>query len=201
MNYLAHSFLSFSPEQLVGNFLADFERFEDKKDYPEEIAKGIALHHAIDQFTDSHEEFKKAKRLFSPLTGHYAAVFTDIAMDYFLATDPKIYSKKEWEEHCEKVIYLLEENYKWLPESLKKTLPSMRKYGWLAKYGSFEGIDNSIRNVLKRAKYLPQDLEVFSLFQSLIPQLQIHYDLFFPELFDFAKNWNENYSNSPKTEL
>lgn len=193
MNYLAHTYLSYSKEQAVGNLLADFERFKDKKDYPPEIEKGISLHHAIDAFTDSHEEFKKAKRLFQPLIGHYAGVFTDIAMDYFLATDPKIYSRHEWLLHCQEIYQALRENYQWLPERLQRALPSMIEDNWLSQYGTLLGMGSSMGHIQRRAKYLSSDIEVFKLFKSLIPELQIHYERFFPELKDYCENWNRSH--------
>ena len=54
MNYLAHSYLSFSHEQLVGNMIADFIKNREREFLPSEIQKGIKLHRAIDTFTDAH---------------------------------------------------------------------------------------------------------------------------------------------------
>ena len=67
MNYLAHAYLSFNePGLLVGNMISDFVKGKKKFDYPAGIRKGIALHRAIDTFTDDHEATKLAKNVFHP---------------------------------------------------------------------------------------------------------------------------------------
>ena len=64
MNYLAHAYLSFNhPEILTGNMISDFVKGKKKFDYPTTIQKGIMLHRAIDQFTDTHEATKEAKEV------------------------------------------------------------------------------------------------------------------------------------------
>ena len=64
MNFLAHSYLSFSEEQLVGNMIADFVKNRDVARLPESIQKGIKLHRAIDTFTDAHPLIHEAKAPF-----------------------------------------------------------------------------------------------------------------------------------------
>ena len=55
MNYLAHIFLS-GPNRKVqlGNFVGDAVKGSSYKNYPSDIAKGIQLHRAIDDYTDHH---------------------------------------------------------------------------------------------------------------------------------------------------
>jgi len=55
MNFLAHTWLSFSDDELVGNMLADYIRNRERHLFSEGIQKGIALHRAIDTFTDFYE--------------------------------------------------------------------------------------------------------------------------------------------------
>ena len=67
MNYLAHAYLSFNkPEILIGNLISDFVKGKKKFDYSTGIQKGIALHRAIDQFTDDHAITQSAKLFFKP---------------------------------------------------------------------------------------------------------------------------------------
>jgi len=88
LNYLAHAYLSFDqPEIIVGNLISDFVKGKKKFDYPPGIQKGIALHRAIDTFTDSHPATKEAKEVFRPHYRLYAGAFIDVAYDHFLAND------------------------------------------------------------------------------------------------------------------
>ena len=55
MNYLAHVFLSGSNRKVqLGNFVGDAVKGSSYKNYPPDIAKGIQLHRAIDDYTDRH---------------------------------------------------------------------------------------------------------------------------------------------------
>ena len=55
MNYLAHIFLSGSNRKVqLGNFVGDAVKGSSYKNYPPDIAKGIQLHRAIDDYTDRH---------------------------------------------------------------------------------------------------------------------------------------------------
>src|SRR5215212_6198912 len=88
MNYLAHAYLSFSdPEILAGNIISDFVKGKKKFDFPAGIQKGIALHRAIDQFTDNHDTTKTAKDVFRPHYRLYSGAFVDVVYDHFLANN------------------------------------------------------------------------------------------------------------------
>src|SRR6202022_4633018 len=77
------------PEILVGNLISDFVKGRKKFDYTGDISKGIALHRAIDGFTDSHETTREAKVFFRQSYGLYAGAIVDVAYDHFLANDPR----------------------------------------------------------------------------------------------------------------
>ena len=52
MNFLAHTYLSFTDEQIVGNLIGDFIKNKKRDHLSEGIQQGITLHRAIDAFTD-----------------------------------------------------------------------------------------------------------------------------------------------------
>ena len=55
MNYLAHVFLQrSSPELMVGGMLGDFVKGALGARYSPGVCAGIALHRAIDRYTDAH---------------------------------------------------------------------------------------------------------------------------------------------------
>ncbi|MFP3597883.1 ACP phosphodiesterase [Chryseobacterium sp. SIMBA_029] len=190
MNYLAHSFLSFTDGQIVGQFLEDFIRNKDRFSFPKEIQDGITMHRAIDTFTDSHEAIHEAKKVFSPLVRLYAGAFVDVSMDYFLANDLSLNSLPEWKAHSLKVYRVLNQHQQWLPENFKMMLAKMEKDDWLYNYHENQGIKFSIQNVLHKAKYLDKDLPVFELFLQNKEILQQCYDAFFPDLLVHAQGIN-----------
>lgn len=190
MNYLAHSFLSFSDGQIVGQFLEDFIRNKERFSFPKEIQDGITMHRAIDTFTDSHPAIHEAKKVFSPWVRLYAGAFVDVSMDYFLANDLSLLSEKGWKNHSLKVYRVLNENSEFLPENFKRMLVKMEHDDWLYNYREDWGIKFSIQNVLNKAKYLEKDIPVFQAFLDNKEVLQKCYNDFFPDLLAHAKAEN-----------
>ena len=95
MNFLAHAYLSFDhPEILVGNLISDFVKGKKKFDYSEQVQHGIALHRAIDTFTDFHQATQIAKQVFRADYRLYSGAFMDIVYDHFLANDDNEFSDK-----------------------------------------------------------------------------------------------------------
>ena len=190
MNFLAHSYLTFTDEQIVGQFLQDFIRNKDRFSFPEKIGEGITLHRAIDTFTDSHPEIHEAKKIFSPLVRLYAGAFVDVAFDYFLANSMP---DKALKEHSEKVYRVLRNYDEFLPPNFLRMLDSMEKDNWLYNYREDWGIEFSIRNVLNKAKYLNKNLAVFEVFLSSKPELQNHFDHFFPDVLAEVQKINAGF--------
>lgn len=190
MNYLAHSFLTFTDGQIVGQFLEDFIRNRDRFSFPKDIKDGITLHRAIDTFTDSHPAIHEAKKVFAPLVRLYAGAFVDVSMDYFVANDLSLNSLAEWKAHSLRVYRILNENNEWLPENFKSMLVKMEQDDWLYNYRENWGIKFSIQNVLNKAKYLDKDIPVFEAFLNNKAFLQECYNNFFPDLLAHAKGIN-----------
>ena len=190
MNFLAHSYLTFSDEQIVGQFLQDFIRNKDRFSFPEKIGQGITLHRAIDTFTDAHPEIHEAKKIFSSLVRLYAGAFVDVAFDYFLANS---LPEKILKEHSEKVYRVLRNYDEFLPPNFLRMLDSMEKDNWLYNYRADWGIEFSMKNVLNKAKYLNKNLAVFEVFLNNRPQRQCHFDQFFPDLVAEARKINAGF--------
>lgn len=179
MNYLAHSILSYTDGQLVGNMIADFIKNNERENFPLEIQEGIRLHRAIDTFTDSHPAVSEAKKIFSPLVRLYSGAFVDVAFDYFVAHH---YPEQELKKHSKNAYNILWENEIWLPEAYKKMLVRMEQDDWLANYRQDQNIKYSMQNVLNKAKYLDKDIAVFDTFLKNKEELQFHFDNFFPDI-------------------
>ena len=189
MNFLAHSYLSFSEEQLVGNMIADFVKNRDVARLPESIQKGIKLHRAIDTFTDAHPLIHEAKAPFRPLVRLYSGAFVDVAFDYFLANDTTENSQREWQEHSQRVYAVLRRYEEFLPEVFKKVLDKMQQDDWLYNYRNEWGIEYSFRNVVNKAQFLDKTINVFLAFLANKDFLREKYEIFFPEIKSFAQDF------------
>lgn len=188
MNYLVHSYLSFSEEQIAGQFLQDFIRNRERFSFSEGIQQGIVLHRVIDTFTDQHPEIHLAKKLFSPLVRLYAGAFVDVAFDYFLANTLDESSLKT---HSQRVYQAFRNYESVFPEMGKKVLRKMAEDDWLFNYRYLWGINFSMKNVLNKARYLDKDLPIFEVFLAHQSELKSHFDVFFPELEQHILQWHQ----------
>ncbi|MBD8083923.1 acyl carrier protein phosphodiesterase [Chryseobacterium caseinilyticum] len=191
MNFLAHSFLSFSDGQIVGQFLEDYIRNKDRYSFPKDIQNGITMHRAIDTFTDSHPAIHEAKKVFSPLVRLYSGAFVDVSMDYFLANDLTVNSLQGWKSHSQNVYKILNRHLHLFPENFKTMLSRMESEDWLYNYRTDRSIGFSMKNVLHKAKYLDKDIPVFEAFSDNKKFLKECYDNFFQELYLHAKHTND----------
>jgi acyl carrier protein phosphodiesterase len=187
MNYLAHAYLSFGNDEiLVGNMISDFVKGKTKFNFPINIQKGIHLHRMIDAFTDIHFATKQAKQVFKSAVGLYSGVFVDVVYDHFLATDKKEFSLETLKNFIEKTYEVLNSYTFLLPEKFNSILPFMSSGNWLLNYRFIQGIEKSFGGVLRRAKYLKNNVSVFPLFTENYDLLYRCYQQFFPAVKEFA---------------
>ena len=188
MNFLAHAYLSFDHNDiLVGNMISDFVKGNKKDLFSVNIQKGIVLHRAIDAFTDQHKATSSIKNILKPAVGLYAAVFSDIVYDYFLANDILVFKDDEALYHFSQETYgVLQNNFSILPENFKQILPYMIHHNWLYNYKQLEGINSSFKGVFRRAKYLEYTPAAFECFVDHLQDMQSCYNYFFKDVKSFA---------------
>ena len=131
MNYLAHAYLSSNQQEiLVGNMISDFVKGKTKFNYPPGIQKGIALHRAIDEFTDTHPATKKAAAFFRPAYRLYSGAFVDVVYDHFLALDTNQFkTADDLQKFTDGVYKTLEQKISLLPLRFQKILTYMKQHG------------------------------------------------------------------------
>ena len=197
MNYLAHAYLSFNePEILAGNMISDFVKGKKKFDYSLTIQQGIALHRAIDQFTDLHPVTQEAKSYFKKDYRLYSGAFVDVVFDHFLANDKNEFSNdKELDSFCQSTYHNLQNNSSVFPEKFLQMLPYMKKQNWLFHYGSREGIEKSFGGLVRRGVYLSESAIAFSIFNNYYQELEKCYQLFFPEIKKFSAQYVSELNN------
>ena len=187
MNYLAHAWLSFGlPEILVGNMISDYVKGKKKFDYPEEVQKGIALHRAIDRYTDTHAATAIAKQYFKAEYGLYSAAFVDVVFDHFLANDPNEFTDESLMKFSQETYRLLEPYAAIFPEKFARMYPYMRTQNWLYHYRFEQGIASSLGGLVRRAAYLNDSAPAFNIFKENYGQLDDCYKAFFPQLKKMA---------------
>jgi acyl carrier protein phosphodiesterase len=188
MNFLAHAHLSFNyPQILVGNMISDFVKGKKQYEYGAAIHKGIKLHRAIDNFTDTHEATQNIKLFFRPQYRLYSGAFTDVVYDHFLANDQLEFTTDDDLKKFTSATYqILEANIAVLPEGFKKMLPYMIEYNWLYNYKNKWGIEKSFNGLVKRSLYLTESNVAFDIFNTHYDTIKSQYQIFYPDLKKFA---------------
>lgn len=183
MNYLAHAYLSFrQPEWLLGNLISDFVKGKQQYAFPEEVQKGIALHRAIDTYTDHHEATQTIKNIFRADYRLYGGAFADILYDHYLARDESVFPGNSLQEFAAWVYDTLAAFEPLFPERFRRIYPYMRKDNWLFHYRQVEGIEKSFGGLVYRAKYIQESATACRLFEKHYTLFEECYRQFFPDL-------------------
>ena len=190
MNYLAHAYLSFNkPDILVGNMISDYIKGKKQFDYPPAIQKGIRLHRAIDNYTDTHAATQELKSFFRPQYRLYSGPFADVVYDHFLANDVKQFSSEAaLNIFAQNTCQLLEPYTSLFPPQFLIMFPYMNEYNWLYNYRHIWAIEKSFAGVAKRAVYLSESKIAFDIFNQFYAEMQLCYDVFFPDLKNYTAN-------------
>ncbi len=187
MNFLAHLYLSYNNENLIiGNYIADSVKGKDTQNYPLKIQQGIALHRAIDTFTDAHPIFRKSKRRLHKRYRHYSSVIIDIFYDYFLAKNWNKYSAVPLDIFSQDIYKLLKKNEALLPRSSKLFYNYMVSYNILYNYQKLDAIAEVLKGMNNRTKGKSQMNLAISDLRVLENEFEEDFTIFFKELIVFV---------------
>jgi len=159
MNYLAHTFLSGDNEQIIiGNFIGDFVKGNQYKNFSTDIQKGIKMHREIDSFTDHSLIVKESTAIFSSTYGRYSSIIVDILYDHFLSVHWKEYSNYSRDYFIQNIYRILLKYYPILPARAKKLIPSVVYHNWVRYYASFYGLEKVLSRMSIRTS-LPSETQ------------------------------------------
>ena len=184
MNFLAHIYLSGdNPKIMVGNFIGDFVKGRNLLDqFEPEIAKGIELHRAIDEFTDHHPVVLESKKRLRPKYRHYAAVIVDVFYDHFLSRYWNNYHPELLLHFSSQTYLTIRSHWDILPEGVKHMLPYMMKDNWLLNYGELEGIERALSGMSRRTRHESRMEESIVDLREYYESFRREFESFFPDL-------------------
>jgi len=187
MNYLAHIFLSASPQEQVGNFIGDFVKGRQYENYPDEIRNGILRHRTIDEFTDNHAAVQQARALLREPFGRYAGVVLDLYFDHFLATHFSQYSNVKLSAFARRFYWALWRNRRVLPERVRGFMGHFILTNRLCRYATLGGLRGSFA-IMARYKPFPVAPDhPITFLQENYTTLENYFLQFFPELVAFSR--------------
>lgn len=153
MNYLAHAFLAGAPPALVvGGVAGDWIKGPLPGALPDDLARGVALHRAIDSFAETHPAFCRSRSRVSPARRRYAGILVDIFYDHLLAAQWTMHHEATLGSYCAEVYRQIAERRDELPETARHALALMASEDWLQSYRSLDGIADVLVRMSQRAR-------------------------------------------------
>ena len=188
MNFLAHLFLSGdSSDLLIGNFIADSVKGKEYQNFSDGIIKGIKLHRKIDEFTDQHPVVRQSVERLRPVYAKYSTVIVDIFYDHYLAANWHHYSSTPLNIYAQSVYKLITENLHMMPARVHYFLPYMIQGNWLYNYSNLEGIENVLKGMSRRAKFVSHMEQSIHDLRKDYQFYEEEFNLFFPDLIKFSE--------------
>jgi acyl carrier protein phosphodiesterase len=190
MNVLAHALLAGSdPGLILGSTMGDFVRGAPDESLPPMVREGIALHRAIDSFTDRHDTVTAARELFVAPYRRYAGILLDMWFDHCLARDFARWSTQPLGDYSARLRTLLHAHVEILPERLPRFLAYMDSRNLPASYADREVLGEALRGLSQRLSRANPVGESMPVLIGLEAALQAKFDAFFPDLVAFAAHW------------
>lgn len=153
MNFLAHALLAGDdPALIVGGVVGDWIKGALPAGLPDDLARGVALHRAIDSHADANPAFQLSRSRVSVPRRRYAGVLVDMFYDHLLARDWGAIHHQPLQEFCAEVYRLVELRLPELPESAHGGLRMMAREDWLSSYAEVPGLADVLARMSRRAR-------------------------------------------------
>ena len=153
MNYLAHALLAGqSPALVVGGVIGDFIKGPLPGLLPPDLARGVALHRAIDTFAETNPAFCASRNRVSPERRRYAGVLVDIFYDHLLARDWEQIHHLPLSDYSASVYTTIAGRLNDISTSAHFALQLMANEDWLSSYAGIDGISDVLARMSRRAR-------------------------------------------------
>ncbi|HEY6094077.1 MAG TPA: ACP phosphodiesterase [Gallionellaceae bacterium] len=153
MNFLAHALLAGDePALIVGGVVGDWIKGVLPGALPADLARGVALHRAIDLHAETHPAFCRSRNRVSAQRRRYAGVLVDVFYDHLLARHWAAVHPQPLEDFCASVYGLIDDRMGELPEAAHHALQLMAREDWLSSYAEIDGIADVLARMSRRAR-------------------------------------------------
>lgn len=153
MNYLAHALLaSPSPALVIGGVIGDFIKGPLPGGLPPDLAKGVALHRAIDTFAETNAAFCASRNRMSAARRRYAGVLVDIFYDHLLARDWDQHHHLPLPDFSAMVYRAIGQRRSEIAMPAHFALQLMADQDWLSSYAQIDGISDVLSRMARRAR-------------------------------------------------
>jgi acyl carrier protein phosphodiesterase len=197
LNWLAHVVLS--PDDAtwqLGNLLADNIPRKDRSGLAHAMQCGIALHQAIDKFTDAHPLVKAAHAALPLHLRRYAGPVVDVYYDHLLATRWTRFHAQPLRGFIDDFFRRAQACATRLPEPAQQVWQRIVAHDVLAAYTQLETVQFALQRIAQRWKtQFGRDIALtdsIAALETQRSQLETGFDTFFPLLQAHAREVSAN---------
>lgn len=153
MNFLAHALLAGdAPALVVGGVVGDWIKGPLPGSLPADLARGVALHRAIDSHAETHPAFRQSRARVTAARRRYAGVLVDIFYDHLLASAWDELHHQPFAEYRHGVYRQVAARSAELPDHFRVALKVMAEQDWFLSYARVEGIADVLARMSRRAR-------------------------------------------------
>ena len=153
MNFLAHAVLAGDdPALIVGGVIGDWIKGPLPGRLPADLARGVALHRAIDSHAETNPAFQRSRNRVGGDRRRYAGILVDIFYDHLLARDWAQHQPSALCDFCAGVYRLIDSRLAYLPDHAHHAMRLMADENWLASYAELRGIADVLARMSQRAR-------------------------------------------------
>lgn len=188
MNFLAHFHLA-GPEQglLAGALEGDFRKGRLRGELPSDIERGVALHRAIDAYTDTHPLMTELRGHFPTSLRRYAGILIDLSFDHFLSRHWHQFNDLPLESFIREVHTALAAQQQHLSDRAEQMRCAMLQHDILARYGEWAAVPASAARVGERFRRGNPLLHVEAELEPVRQSLEQAFLSFYPQLQSWAE--------------
>jgi len=189
MNHLAHALLGApEPDVILGSLIADFVRGPIDPALRRGVRIGIALHRAVDVYTDAHPETAAARRRFQPPLRRYAGIVLDVWFDHLLANDWSRFVKNEsLHAFSRRVRSLLRSHRPELPARMLPFVRFLESNDLPEGYGRIDTVRRVLAGMSARLARANPIADALAPILAMEAPLHAHFDAFWPQLAEHAR--------------
>jgi len=183
MNLLAHSLLAGDDDDVrFGSMIGDFVRGAIDPALPDGVRGGIALHRAVDAYTDAHAEVVAARALFEPPFRRYAGILLDVWFDHLLARDWSHHVDGSLDEFSREVRALLQRRAAQLPSRMHGFAAYLHRNDLPEAYRERAMIEDVLRGLSQRLSRNNPLAHALPVIDAHAAPIRRHFEAFFPDL-------------------
>jgi acyl carrier protein phosphodiesterase len=195
VNFLAHFHLAWPQEGLIaGGLEGDYYKGRLKGEHDAELERGIALHRAIDAYTDSHPRIALLRQQFPTGLRRYAGILIDLSFDHYLTRHWASYSSIELAAFTTAVYQTLSAHEHKLSAGSRAMLGRMRQYDTLNAYHEWRAVPATAERIGERFRRGNPLLGVEQGLEPVRESMEQAFHDFYPQVINFSREqqrrWN-----------